>query len=75
MVTMAALGGLVCGGLYVLGFLVILASGLYCVAALSRSGMFLSSPHQVGTEPRMLMLLLIKSKRSPSPIRHLVFRW
>ena len=37
--------------------------------------MLLVSPHPVGMDPRMSMLLLMNSNRSPRPRRHLMFRW
>ena len=37
--------------------------------------MLLVSPHPVGMDPRMSMLLLMNANRSPRPRRHLMLRW
>jgi len=74
-VGVVAFGDLVGGGLYgvfVLG--VGFVSGLNVVAALIRSEVFLSSPHSVGIEPRILMLLLMKSKQFSRSIGHFMLR-
>ena len=34
-----------------------------------------SSPQPVGMEPRILMMLLMKAKRTPRPRRHLMLHW